>query len=866
VVKSSRKAAIGTDSNVYSYDVKNLIFKSWLLREALFFIAAVAVSDAQTLSNSFPADPKPQVLQAASFQHFIEEFNRSDTELYPQFFSNGMAWDFLKNNIPLFDCPDQDINEIYYFRWWTYRKHIKKTPAGFIITEFLPSVGWAGKYNSINCAAGHHFHEGRWLADPRFLDDYSIFWFRKGGAPRTYSFWAAEALWARYLVTGDDRSIKELLPDLIANYEAWERGHRDANGLFWQVDGNDGMEVALGGTGYRPTINSYMYGDAIAIANIARLSGQEDIAAKFASKAAEIKRLVQEKLWDSAAQFFKVLPRGQNARLVDVREELGYTPWYFNLPDSDKAAAWSQITDTNGFRAPFGPTTAERRSPGFKISYEGHECQWNGPSWPYSTSVTLTALANLLDNYDQSTVSRKDYFDLLQTYTKSQHRRLDDGRVVPWIDENLNPITGDWIARTLLKQRGSEIPERGKDYNHSTYCDLVISGLVGLRPRADDIVEVNPLAPLSWDYFCLDQVRYHGRWLTILWDKTGEHYQKGQGLRVLADGKEITAADSLERVTGELPPSHVATTTNGGWKKYSGNPVMGGQYGTCFDISVLKEGDTYRMWVSWRPKQSIALVESKDGLHWSEPPRIVLGPRKETGWEDDINRPVVIKRDDGYHMWYTGQSEGHSQIGYATSADGVVWKRMSEKPVLSPDQPWEKVALMCPDVIWDANAKIFRMWYSGGEQSEPDAIGYATSSDGLTWAKRADNPIFKSNPGAIWEQDKVTACQVIQEDGWYLMFYIGFRDEDHAQIGLARSKDGISNWERNPANPIIHPDPGAWDHDACYKPYAIFDGQKWLLWYNGRHGGLEQIGVALHDGHDLGFPLVDGAASDARQP
>jgi predicted GH43/DUF377 family glycosyl hydrolase len=804
----------------------------------------------------------PSVLRSETFHRYIDSFNTNDRELYPGYITNGAAWNFLKDNIPLLECPDKDIETIYYFRWWTYRKHIKKTPVGFIITEFLPSVGWAGKYNSIDCAAGHHFHEGRWLADPRYLDDYSIFWFRKGGAPRIYSFWAAEALWARYLVTGDDRSIKELLPDLIANYEAWERDHRDANGLFWQIDGNDGMEVAIGGTGYRPTINSYMYGDAIAIANIAKLSGQNDVADKFMSKAAEIKHLVQEKLWDAKAQFFKVLPRGQNTRLVDVREELGYTPWYFNLPDSDKAAAWNQIMDTNGFRAPFGPTTAERRSPGFRISYEGHECQWNGPSWPYSTSVTLTALANLLDNYEQSTVSRNDYFDLLQTYTKSQHLRLDDGRVVPWIDENLNPTNGDWIARTLLQQRGSEIPERGKDYNHSTYCDLIISGLVGLRPRADDIVEVHPLAPLNWDYFCLDQVRYHGRWLTILWDKTGKHYHKGKGLRLWADGIEIAAADSLERLTGELPLSRTATltkTTNSAWEKYAGNPVMGGKYGTCFDVSVLKEGDTYRMWVSWRPKQSIALVESKDGLHWSEPPQIVLGPRKETGWEDDINRPVVIKRDDHYLMWYTGQSQGRSQIGFATSPDGVVWKRMSESPVLSPDKPWEKVAVMCPDVIWDARAKIFRMWYSGGEQSEPDAIGYATSSDGLSWIKHADNPVFQSDPSATWEQKKVTACQVIEDDGWHLMFYIGFRDVNHAQIGLARSKDGISNWQRNPANPIVHPDPDAWDHDACYKPYAIFDGQKWLLWYNGRHGGLEQIGVALHEGHDLGFPPAAGS-------
>jgi hypothetical protein len=519
---------------------------------ALIGLLLAAAADGQA-SPVGREHPEPQVLKAASFKHYVDAFNQSDTERNALLISNSIAWDFLRENIPLFDCPDQDINEIYYFRWWTYRKHIKVTLAGYIITEFLPEVPWAGNYNSIDCAAGHQFHEGRWLADPRYLDDYSVFWFRKGGEPRRYSFWAAESLWARFLVTGDDRLIRDLLPDLIANYEAWERDHRDTNGLFWQIDDRDGMEVAIGGNGYRPTINSYMYGDAAAIANIAMLSGQRDVAEKYFGKAAELKRLIQEKLWNPKAQFFEVVPRRQNASWRDVREELGYTPWYFNLPDEGKSVAWSQLMDTNGFRAQFGPTTAERRSPQFRISYEGHECQWNGPSWPFSTAITLTALANLLDNYGQSAVSRKDYFDLLKTYTMSQHLRLDDGRVVPWIDEDLNPDNGDWIARTLLKQRGSKIPERGKDYNHSTYCDLVISGLVGLRPRADGIVEVNPLAPPAWDYFCLDQIRYHGCWLTILWDKTGNHYHKGKGLRVLAGGKLIARADLMTRVTVGLP-------------------------------------------------------------------------------------------------------------------------------------------------------------------------------------------------------------------------------------------------------------------------------------------------------------------------
>jgi hypothetical protein len=802
------------------------------------------------------------VLQAENFRKYVEDFNRTDRELYPQHFSNAAAWDFLSENVPLLDCPDKEIEETYYFRWWTYRKHIKQTPDGFIITEFLPPVGWAGKHNSICCAAGHHLHEGRWLKTRQYLDDYSRFWFRNGGDPRRYSFWAAEAAWARYLVTGDRKLLIDLLPDLIKNHEAWEGDHRDDNGLFWQVDGCDGMEVSISGAldpraeGYRATINSYMYGDALAIARIADLASQQAVAERFRSKAVELKDLVQAKLWDPESEFFKVLPRGRGTRVSDVREQHGFTPWYFDLPDPDKAVAWRQLMDPRGFYAPFGPTTAEQRHPKFAVAYQGHECQWNGPSWPYSTCITLTALANLLNDYSQSFVTPQNYFEWLKIYTRSHHLKRDDDRVVPWIDENLNPTNGDWIARTLLRQRGQEIPERGKDYNHSTYCDLVISGLVGLRPAAGDVVEVNPLVPATWDYFCLDQIPYHGRELTILWDKTGDRYHRGKGLRLLSEGTEFAAAPGLRRVRASLPLAQTAAAPKqavAGWAKYRENPVMGGRYGTCFDVSVLKESDRFRMWLSWRPKQSIAIVESKDGERWSEPPRIVLGPRKGSGWEEDVNRPVVLKRGDGYHLWYTGQSQDHSWIGYATSTDGLNWKRMSDQPVLSPQAPWEKVAVMCPHVNWDEELNVYRMWYSAGDQYEPDAIGYATSRDGLNWTRYEHNPIFRPDPANLWERQKVTAVQVVRRGDWHLMFYIGFRDVDHAQIGVARSRDGISQWHRHRSNPIIAPDVGEWDQDACYKPYAIFDGDRWLLWYNGRQANTEQIGLAVHEGEDLGF-------------
>ena len=299
--------------------------------------------------------------------------------------------------------------------------------------------------------------------------------------------------------------------------------------------------------------------------------------------------------------------------------------------------------------------------------------------------------------------------------------------------------------------------------------------------------------------------------------------------------------------------------TRGGWVKYDGNPVLGGDLGTVFDVSVLKEDDVFRMWISWRPESSVALVESDDGIHWSEP-TIVLGPNEATDWEKMVNRPVVLKRPDGYHMWYTGQTYENSYIGHAVSPDGITWTRTSDKPVLSPDQPWEKDAVMVPHVLWDEDESVYKMWYSGGEQYEPDAIGYAVSPDGQTWSK-CPEPAFRPSSEFEWESYKVTGSQVVRHDGWYVMFYIGFRDVDHAQIGLARSRDGISDWERHPANPIIGPSPYlGWDRDAVYKPFAILDGDRWYLWYNGRRASSEQIGLAIHEGIDLGFDNTPGSS------
>ena len=76
------------------------------------------------------------------------------------------------------------------------------TPEGYVLTEFLPEVPWARKFNTINCPAGHHFLEGRWMHAPRFSPTTSVY-LGGGGKPRQYSLWAADTVLQFCNVTGD---------------------------------------------------------------------------------------------------------------------------------------------------------------------------------------------------------------------------------------------------------------------------------------------------------------------------------------------------------------------------------------------------------------------------------------------------------------------------------------------------------------------------------------------------------------------------------------------------------------------------------------------------------------------------------------
>jgi hypothetical protein len=508
----------------------------------LILTLITAISQAQT---------KPG-LSTEKLKYYVTSFNKIDTETVKNYVTNDKAFDWLSNNVPLFECPDTTIEKIYYYRWWTFRKHLKQTPDGFVFTEFITPMNHGGKYNTISSALGHHIYEGRWLRNPQYINDYINFWLfidPKTPKPHLHAFssWLQDAVYNYYLVNQNKSLIKSLFPALDADYRLWETEKQLPNQMFWQFDVRDAMEESISGgrkdKNIRPTINSYMYGNAIALSRMAALTGNDTLTWQYADKAKQLKKLVQDTLWDNAASFFKVkqVAKGQ---LADAREELGFIPWYFNLPD-DKAKyakQWEQLTDTTGFKAPWGITTAERRHPLFRTHGSGHGCEWDGAVWPFATTQTLKGLANLLTGYkNKDDMSARIFYDELHKYATSHQKRG-----LPYLGEYQDEKNGEWL-------KGDN--PRSSYYNHSGFTDLVISNLIGLKPRADDKLEIYPLIPKKqWDWFCLDKVLYHGRLITIRWDKTGSKYKQGKGLHIFADGAEIANSSELKHIVVELPP------------------------------------------------------------------------------------------------------------------------------------------------------------------------------------------------------------------------------------------------------------------------------------------------------------------------
>lgn len=319
---------------------------------------------------------------------------------------------------------------------------------------------------------------------------------------------------------------------------------------------------------------------------------------------------------------------------------------------------------------------------------------------------------------------------------------------------------------------------------------------------------------------------------------------------------KVNPTDSLDIFRNNGPTSLIFTKQN------SGNYVM--NVGTGFDntyagfsSAVLKENGIYKMWYSgyngsvWG---GFGYATSSDGIIWTKYSTTPIFGLGAAGKFDAVHvlDPAVINDNGTYKMWYSGYSAtlGWNGIGYATSPDGITWTRQnSGNAVLGLNTnpaAFDKTAIYGSSII--KVGSIYHMWYTG--QSTLGKIGYATSSDGITWNKYSINAVLVGTVGKF-DSSQVFYPNVVFDGTNFNMFYVGHNGTIWGGIGYAISPDGINWTKQNSGNAIVTNGTG-FDVNAIYTPVAIKVGNQYKVWYTG-YNGYGRTGLAATS--DYSSPL-----------
>lgn len=220
------------------------------------------------------------------------------------------------------------------------------------------------------------------------------------------------------------------------------------------------------------------------------------------------------------------------------------------------------------------------------------------------------------------------------------------------------------------------------------------------------------------------------------------------------------------------------------------------------------------------PSWQVGFATSPNGLVWTkaDQPILKVSPGQ---WDSDeaTNMFVLMESPTDFKGWYLGRSGTTYAIGYATSSDGITWTKYGGNPVIKlSDIPWATPRIEYPFVIKEGG--VYKMWYSAGSGSGK-ALGYATSLNGITWTHNPA-PVLTAGPAGNWDGVGIYHPFVIHRTSAYEIWYAGM-DGVKIQIGYATSPDGLT-WTKYVNNPVLKVGlPGDWDDTYVFCPYGLYE-------------------------------------------
>ncbi|HLH80037.1 MAG TPA: hypothetical protein VKV29_07115 [Chthonomonas sp.] len=476
-------------------------------------------------------------------------------------------------NIAYFACSDPLVTKMYYHRWYLLKKNGMNPRMGHLMYRAFSEGRWTSDWyaNVISYGAGHQMYEARWLRDPSYCWGHLLTFVSnprpdgiypshvtlQGQQGGQYTDWITSCAWGLNEVHPNKALLKRIAPALERNVQGWQKVYGWDGSPLLVVDSHwwTGMEwqpaffsfahyETGGGAGTDPKymtplrrvdLTAYNYGNAVAVAKIERLLGRNALAEKMERLAKAIREAVIAKMWDAKDHWFVDLRASDDAP-SSALEVIGLYPFAFDLPPAGRGyeTVWETALNPNLFWTPWPIASTAKSCPaysqdGWPVGPGGSVCMWNGPTWPHANSLVMRAMANTLRHYAPCALTRQKFYELFYSFTRAQYKNQNP--LYPWTGEFYNGETGQWKTDQ-------------RDYFHSTWIDPLISDLIGLVPRSDDVLEIDPLLPDgAWHWWILDGQAYRGHDITIAYDAGGGHIANGfRGFAVYLDGKPILHA------------------------------------------------------------------------------------------------------------------------------------------------------------------------------------------------------------------------------------------------------------------------------------------------------------------------------------
>jgi len=497
------------------------------------------------------------------------------------------------DNVPYFDTSDPAFKKMWYYRWWVVRFNMAQadTPdlKGYRFYE-----GKLGFDNAITFATPVQLKELSYLRDQSFGLQQAQNAYRNLGQPgaiidppgspywgEMYSQWAASALLEFHRVHPiPPEVLRAMLPSMARDVRAWMTAFDpDGDGLPQRakprITGYDldilsywfFSDLRLDLYSMPPDLErvdfaSFVFANASAVAELARQLGDAALATEFSALAERIRASALQNLWDPKTQFFYPQRASDHMR-IPIRELHGFFPFTTLLAPDEPGyvAALRKFVDPDEFWARFPPVITSL------YHYRTWTWEMDGLSRniaPHPISMGARTLIQALKHYHQDSITPQHFMDLMAAYNTLVYPGVNP--FDPFWRPNVHEYYSKWEPHQSTEHpKGSDISH---DF-HSMYNALIVEGAVGLTPRDDDKIELQPAA-LRWEYFLLDRLSYRGKQLTIVWDLPDGtvHYQGfPEGLSLYIDGKLAFTRDHLghflfdpangnvQEISGPSPPA-----------------------------------------------------------------------------------------------------------------------------------------------------------------------------------------------------------------------------------------------------------------------------------------------------------------------